>query len=219
MFRSRPCILTAEHVATKKDDSDASGDRRFSSFAHSVAEGSPPALILSRYLSIPEPRDLAFALADRERLASLPCDARPISAEDIIPEPPDGDFLILGFPAENSHFSATANGTVSRAVPFLTQRGTTNDPYFDAALHFAVKYPYPDPPNLPVDEEGRPRHLPNPAGMSGAPVWVIRDLGDRLDAKVVGIVQRHDPQQVLIVARGSIVQEFLRQVDRDFANL
>lgn len=204
-LRDETFLLTAEHVVQAKRKSDYSG------LAHTTRQGAPPRVITTPISCAARPRDLALVPLDVTEL-----DSTPLSIENLATSSTLADRDVLFFHGYPQMLSHTFNSVYSKTFPYTTTPGTSELPWFDPRLHFAIDYAA----NGIFDGQEKPTDMVNPHGLSGATVWSTGycTAGDQWYpsvARIVGVVHTWDQQsQSLVGTRIEAVREFILQTLR-----
>jgi hypothetical protein len=206
-LRGRRALVTALHVIDKA--------MTYPAVAVSAGYGLPPELVHGEVVQ-DEAADLAVYFlpeghaASTRRVAFWPED-RIDSGRDRLAT----DYLLVhGFPCVRSAFSPQTPGIVSKSLPYGVMQRLEGVPDDLRPIEFALDF---DPRQIRV-EGGEPGELPDPHGLSGAPVWRIGVSGRSVKdwtpdwSLLVGIVtQWHKDAEILVATSATRLLELLQR--------
>lgn len=203
----RVLLVTAEHVISQIEAKGYLG------VAFSNGNNKAYTCAPGPFIKHP-PIDVAFVCIPRPE---LPASDRLVCPERLIGRSSTGvekDLLFIdGFPGNDSKFWQLLKGIRSKTFTFAAYAGVSKWAAFDPAIHFAIRFE----PNHCIGIDGKSADMPIPPdGLSGTAVWNMRrkEVGPNWtpeDGRVVGIVQRWDPDgQCLIATRIEHILPFVR---------
>jgi hypothetical protein len=194
-LRGRRVLVTALHVIDKA--------MSYPAVAVSAGYGVPPELVHGEVVQ-DEEADLAVYFLPESYAASAGRVA--FWPEERIDRGRDRlatDYLFVhGFPCVKSAFSPQATGIVSKSLPYGVMQRLDGLPDDLRPFEFALDF---DPRQIRV-EPGESGELPDPHGLSGAPVWRIGASGRSVKdwtadwSLLVGIVTQWRKEAEILVA-------------------
>jgi hypothetical protein len=206
-LRKAVYLLTNEHVARSI---------KVHPLGHQLAANEYAVRVSNAVQVARSPYDLAVTRIDPQTWSDAKNQrlALPIERVALKHEPVDEEFLFtMGYSDERSYFSPTLETLFSRGTPYLTQASKA-PPAWLSDMCFAMPYA----PDLARSMDPKGRGLPNPHGLSGAPVWDTNFRRCNLEprpwkaeyAQVTGVVFSWDPSTAHVIAiRVEYVREFL----------
>jgi hypothetical protein len=122
-------------------------------------------------------------------------------------------YCVLGFPGSQGKVDLGRREVVARAYTNLC-RSSPPEKYEELGLPTSRNIVLEFNRTRVLDRKGQRQTFPQPAGMSGSPVWLLWDAEGQNDVKqtpVVGILIEHrQDQQVLVAADAMFVVEMIR---------
>ena len=186
VFGGQTFLVTAAHVATDAQTGSLYGA------AFSNGDGKRYQVVTAPIL-VNENIDIGIAPVTLERPPDSTRLAWPSSQVATSAGSLDDQLFVHGFPGERSRFLRMNQGINSRTLPYGATSVTPAWSGYNPDEHFAISFD----PRYPEYPDGTSATLPDPAGMSGSPVWNTRrrEVGEHwqpTDARLIGVIHRFD---------------------------